>query len=429
MTKVSNIDGSDGPASPVEKLPDTTPLRQIPGLLACLGTRTLAAFASQIQAVAIGWQIYAMTHKVVLLGLVGLAQFLPMIICVFPAGHVADHFSRRRIVMICQIMEAMLALSLATLSFMHALTPFLICLIVALFGVCRSFEMPAQQTFLPNIVPAEVFPRAAALGSSLFQVASIAGPSLGGVLYGFGAGGCYIVCAAGFMSALLCTSSLHLGSDSLRVRQPITIESLFGGIVFLRSQPALLGAISLDLFAVLLGGATAMLPVYADDILHAGPLGLGLLRAAPAMGAVLMAVFLSFSPLKRHAGRIMFLSVAIFGLTTILFALSRSVFVSVLALAILGAADVISVMVRGTLVQLRTPDAMRGRVSAVNMLFIGSSNQLGEFESGMLAAAIGTVPSVVAGGVGTLLVTLLWMKIFPDLRRLDRLDDIRPADL
>jgi MFS family permease len=172
-----------------------------------------------------------------------------------------------------------------------------------------------------------------------------------------------------------------------------------------------------------------MLPVYADDILHAGPLGLGLLRAAPAMGAVLMAVFLSFSPLKRHAGRIMFLSVAIFGLTTILFALSRSVFVSVLALAILGAADVISVMVRGTLVQLRTPDAMRGRVSAVNMLFIGSSNQLGEFESGMLAAAIGTVPSVVAGGVGTLLVTLLWMKIFPDLRRLDRLDDIRPADL
>ncbi|MDG6094630.1 MFS transporter [Acetobacter sp. AN02] len=404
-------------------------LSSIPGFRFCIGGRTLSAFASQIQAVAVGWQIYALTHSTAALGFVGLAQFLPMVALVFPAGHVADQFSRRRIVITAQIVEMICAVILAITSYEHMLGAGGIYLAVMMFGVCRSFEMPAQQTFLPTLVPASLFPKATAISSSMFQTALVAGPSLGGLLYGFGADFCYAICAAGFALAACSAFMLPLrGQGTGKARQPMTLQSVFGGIDFLRKQPAMLGAISLDLFAVLLGGATAMLPAYAGDILHAGPVGLGLLRAAPAMGAVAMAGVLSVWQIKRHAGMKMFISVYIFGLATIVFAVSTSVFVSVIALAILGAADVISVMVRGALVQLRTPDSMRGRVSAVNMLFIGSSNQLGEFESGMLATAIGTVPSVVAGGVGTLIVAAVWMKFFPQLRDLDRLDDITPAD-
>ncbi|MCE0745521.1 MFS transporter [Acetobacter sicerae] len=405
--------------------PDPTLLRQ-PGLISCLVGRNLSAFSSQVQAVAVAWQIYSLTHSSASLGFVGLAQFLPMMLLTLPAGHVADQFNRRRIVITCQVVEALAACGMAIASWQHLIGPWALYLLVALFGACRAFEMPAQQTFLPAIVPASLFPRAAALSSSLFQVACIAGPSLGGVLYGFGADTCYALCCIGFAASALATASITMRFPERR-RQPITLESVMGGIAFLRRQRPMLGAISLDLFAVLLGGATALLPVYADDILHAGPVALGLLRAGPAMGAVLMAVIMTRWPIRKNAGKIMFLSVAIFGLATIVFGVSRSIPLSILALMVLGAADVISVMVRGALIQLGTPDEMRGRVSAVNMLFIGSSNQLGEFESGMLAACVGAVPAVVIGGIGTLVVTGLWMRLFPGLRELDRLDDIKPA--
>ncbi|GAN67569.1 MFS transporter [Acetobacter orleanensis] len=402
-----------------------TPLLSQPGLVAALTSRTLGAFSSQVQAVAVGWQIYALTHSAAALGFVGLAQFLPMVMFIFPAGHAADQHDRRRIVITCQIIEACAAAFMALASFEHFLAPSMIYGLVALFGISRAFEMPAQQTFLPSLVPTSVFPRASALSASLFQVASIAGPSLGGLLYGLGAGICYALCAAGFAVAALATTSMTLRFPA-RPRQPATLSAVFGGISFLRRKPAMLGALSLDLFAVLLGGATAMLPLFATDILHAGPLGLGLLRAAPAIGALLVATVLARYPLGRHAGLWMFVAVMIFGVATIIFGLSRSIPVSITALAVLGGADVISVMVRSALVQLGTPDEMRGRVSAVNMLFIGSSNQLGEFESGMLASAIGAVPAVVVGGIGTLIITGLWMAFFPGLRKLDRLDDIKP---
>ncbi|GBQ23188.1 major facilitator superfamily transporter [Acetobacter estunensis NRIC 0472] len=392
----------------------------------CLVGRNVAAFSSQVQAVAVAWQIYALTHSAAVLGFVGLAQFLPMLLLTLPAGHVADQFDRRRIVLTCQAIEASAALFMAVGSWEGWIAPWALYVLVALFGACRAFEMPAQQTFLPSIVPASLFPQAAALSSSLFQVACIAGPSLGGVLYGLGADVCYALCAVGFGASAIATASLKF-KVSERPRQPATLASVLGGISFLKSRPAMLGAISLDLFAVLLGGATALLPVYAYDILHAGPVSLGLLRAGPAMGAVLMAAILTRWPLNRHAGRAMFLAVAIFGMATIVFGISHSIPLSIAALMVLGAADVVSVMVRGALVQLGTPDEMRGRVSAVNMLFIGSSNQLGEFESGMLAAAIGTVPAVVLGGVGTLVVTAVWMRFFPGLRDLDRLNDIKPT--
>ena len=407
--------------------PSDNVLWRQPGLVGCLAGRTLSAFSSQVLAVAVGWQIYALTHSAASLGFAGLAQFLPMMLLTLPAGHVADQFNRRRIVMICQMIETTAAFAAAIASWQHMIGPLALYALVALYGACRAFEMPAQQTFLPAIVPTSVFPRAAALSSSLFQVACIAGPSLGGVLYGFGADTCYALCSAGFLMAAVSTASIELRFPT-RQRQPITLESVLGGIAFLRRQKTMLGAISLDLFAVLLGGATALLPVYADDILHAGPIALGLLRAGPAVGAMLMAFAMTRWPIRRNAGQAMFLSVAVFGVATIVFGLSRSVALSIIALMVLGAADVISVMVRGSLVQLGTPDGMRGRVSAVNMLFIGSSNQLGEFESGMLAACVVAESAVVIGGVGTLIVTLLWMRLFPGLRDLDGLDDITPGE-
>jgi MFS family permease len=415
------------PDTPGKVLPHLSArLLDHPGLVAFLTARTLSSFSSQVQAVAVGWQIYMLTHSARALAWVGLAQFLPMFCLTLMAGHVADHFDRRAIAATCQVLEACGALIMAVGSFGHWLTPPMIYGMVALFGAARAFEMPSQQTFLPALVPPTLFPRASALSSSLFQVASIMGPSLGGLLYGIGAGFCYGTCTVGFGMAALSTISMRLEAP-IRVRRPMTLATVLGGLHFIRAQPEMLGAISLDLFAVLLGGATAMLPLYANDILHAGPIGLGLLRTAPALGALLCAVVFARWPLNRRAGQAMFTAVAIFGVATIVFGLSRSLPLSILALAVLGAADVISVVVRGALVQLRTPDEMRGRVSAVNMLFIGSSNQLGEFESGMLASLIGPVEAVVLGGVGTLVVTLLWIRMFPGLRRLDRLDDIRPA--
>ena len=392
-----------------------------------LAARTAAALASQMQVVALGWQIYALTGRPLALGLLGAAQFLPVVCLVFVAGHVLDRFDRGRIARLCMAIDAMGSLALAVLSARHALTPGLIYVLVALFGAARAFEQPAMQALLPTLVSRARYPKAAALSSSFFTTATIVGPSLGGLLYGIRPEVPYAVAAAlyvaGTMALGLVTRAAPIvAAAEAPVRPPVTLAAVFGGVAFLRQRPEILGAISLDLFAVLLGGATALLPVYARDILHAGPLGLGFLRAAPAVGALAVSLVLARFPVRGRAGAVMFASVTVFGLATIVFGLSRSLPVSVMALAVAGGADVVSVVIRSTLIQLRTPDEMRGRVAAVNVLFIGSSNQLGEFESGVLASLLGTVPAVVLGGVGTLAVVGAFVWLFPGLRKLDRID-------
>ncbi|TLU74236.1 MFS transporter [Lichenicoccus roseus] len=401
----------------------TPPVRLLshPGLSLLLLSRGGSSLGYQMQAVAVGWQIYELTHRAFSLGLLGLAQFAPMVLLIFVAGHVADQFDRRRVAALCQCVEALGATVLAAGSLLHFLTPGLIYAVVALLGAARAFEGPCMQAMLPSLVPAALFPRAAALSSSMLQTCTIVGPSLGGLLYGLGAPVPYVVCTAMFLVAA-CMNGLVRMESPPRPARKVDLDAVFGGIRFIRANPDILGAISLDLFAVLLGGATALLPVYAHDILHAGPVALGLLRAAPAIGALAVSLVLARRPISGGAGRLMFAAVAVFGIATIVFGVSRSLPLSIGCLAVLGGADVVSVVVRSSLVQLRTPEEMRGRVSAVNMLFIGTSNQLGEFESGSLAALVGAVPAVVLGGVGTLLVTLLWMKLFPTLRRLDRLE-------
>ena len=392
-----------------------------PGVLPMISGRSLSSLASQMQAVVVGWQIYALTGSAFSLGLVGLAQFLPVVVLVFVAGHVVDRSDRRLIAGTCQIIACLAALCLAAASFTHVLTPPMIYALVVVIGAVRAFEAPSLQALLPALVPAAAFPQAAALSSSLFQTATIVGPSIGGLLYGLGPDIAYATCAATFLIAAISTLQVPpiVRAGAL---EPPTLASVFGGLTFIRQRPEILGAISLDLFAVLMGGATALLPVYASDILKAGPFGLGLLRAAPGVGALGVSLWLARKPMHSRLGARMFASVFVFGLATIVFGLSRSLPLSVAALAVLGGADVVSVVIRSTLVQMRTPDAMRGRVAAVNMLFIGSSNQLGEFESGTLAGFLGAVPAVVIGGIGTLAVAWIWMALFPQLRRLDQVE-------
>jgi len=382
--------------------------------------RVCSTLAFQMQGVAVGWQIYALTGSAWYLGLVGLAQFLPMFLLTLAVGHVADRYDRRRIAAACQIVEAAALALLAAGSYTGTLGKGAILAIMFVAGAARAFEGPTMQALFPGLVPQELIPRAAAWSASANQTASIVGPALGGLLYALGPttvyalAGLLILAASGFITAIRVARAPQR-------REPISVTTLFAGIAFIRSRPEILGAISLDLFAVLLGGATALLPIYARDILVTGPTGLGLLRTAPALGALAMSVVLARSPLKHRVGRIMFASVFIFGAATVVFALSTSFTLSILALVVLGAADVISVVIRSSLVQIETPDAMRGRVSAVNSMFIGTSNQLGEFESGATAALFGTVPAVLIGGIGTIAVVLLWMRLFPRLTRIDSL--------
>jgi MFS family permease len=397
-----------------------TLLRQ-PGVLPMILGRSLSSLAAQMQAVAVGWQIYALTGSAFSLGLVGLAQFLPVVTLVLVAGHVVDRSDRRKIAAICQAIAGTAALALALAAFTHHLAPAMIYALVVVVGAAKAFEGPSLQALLPALVPGELFPSAAALSSSMFQTATILGPSLGGLLYGLGSGIVYAMCAGVFFMAAVSTYQVPAIIRKAALEPP-SFASFFGGLTFIRQRPEILGAISLDLFAVLLGGATALLPIYAHDILKAGPVGLGLLRAAPGIGAILVSVWLTRHPMRGVLGLKMFAAVGVFGLATIVFGISRSLPLSVAMLATLGGADVISVVIRSSLVQMRTPDAMRGRVAAVNMLFIGSSNQLGEFESGTLAALLGATPAVVLGGVGTLLVACVWMGLFPALRRLNRID-------
>lgn len=379
-----------------------------------------ATLAYQMLSVGVGWQMYALTGRALDLGLVGLAQFLPSFLLVLVVGHVADRFDRRRTLQASVIVQALATLGLALGSYTGGMDERGIYALVVVVGAARAFQQPAMQALLPVLVPRHLLSRAIAASSSASQAAFIAGPALGGVVYVAGPSAVY-----GTATALLLATASAVAGIRLReapgVSGKVTLESVFAGIRFIRSRPAVLGAISLDLFAVLLGGATALLPIYARDILRSGPWALGVLRASSALGALAMALWLVRYPIRRHVGRTMFAAVAVFGAATVVFGVSRSFALSVVALATLGAADMISVVVRQSLVQMQTPDHMRGRVSAVNALFIGTSNQLGEFESGVTAAWFGVVASVVIGGVGTLAVVALWMRMFPELARIDRL--------
>ena len=382
----------------------------------------------QIQSVAVGWQIYAIAHSPLALGYAGLAQFLPMVLCVLPAGHVADRYDRRMLIAAGYLVQAIAAALFLTLALVHppALWPWYA--VLALFGAARSFVSPAAQAFVPQLVPRDQFPEAVAWNSSIFQIAVIAGPALGGAIYILGPAIAYAICFVMFLLvavlvvAIRTVSAAHPLEPGLTGRQRLT-----AGITYVSGHSLVLGAITLDLFAVLLGGATALLPVYARDILHTGPAGLGLLRSAPAAGAAVVGILLSRLPLNRHAGPKLFGCIAIFGLATIVFGVSRDFGLSLAALAVLGGSDMVSVYIRSTLIQLATPDHMRGRVSAVNRLFIGASNELGEFESGLTASLFGTVPAVVIGGVGTLAVVLFGLALFPRLRAIDRLSDVTPS--
>ena len=399
--------------------PDT-PLRHHRSFLAFWLARVCTASGYQMLNVAIGWHLYALTGSVLDLGLAGLFGFLPRLLFMLHTGHVADRYERRRVAALCQAGQALVALILVLGSASDNVSRELIFALAFVLGAARAFEMPATQALLPNLVPPALFPRAVAASASAMQMATIVAPALGGLLYAFGA--LWVYGPALLLYLLACALSLGLRPrPQAPHRESATLDSLLAGIRFIRSQPDVLGSISLDLFAVLLGGATALLPVFARDILATGPWGLGLLRSAPAAGALLMSLWLAHFPIERRSGAIMFAAVAVFGLTTVAFGLSSSFWLSLAVLVLLGAADMISVVIRSTLVQLETPDAMRGRVSAVNGLFIGASNQLGEFESGLTAAWFGTVPAVVLGGLGTLLVTGLWVRLFPTLARRDRL--------
>ena len=395
-------------------------LRQHRPFLAFWLARVFTASGFQMLTVAIGWHLYQLTGNVLDLGLVGLVEFAPRVLFMLHTGHVADRYDRRKVAALCQSLQGLIALALAVGSATDNVTRELIFALAFLLGATRSFEMPATQALLPNVVPPGLFPRAVAASASATQSATIVAPAVGGFLYAFGSLWVYGPTVALYAIACVLTLSLQARGQVVQ-RGRASIESLLAGIRFIRSRPDILGAISLDLFAVLLGGATALLPVFAKDILLTGPLGLGLLRSAPAVGALAMSLWLARFPFERNVGRTMFTAVGVFGVATIAFGLSTSFWFSLAVLVVLGAADMISMVIRSSFVQLETPDEMRGRVSAVNGLFIGASNQLGEFESGVTAHWFGTVPAVVMGGVGTLVVTGLWIKMFPTLAKRDRL--------
>jgi MFS family permease len=384
--------------------------------------RVLTTTASEMQAVAVAWQVYSLTHRPLDLGLVGLAQFLPGILLFLVTGQTADRFPRQRILQACCAGFAVCSVLLLGMT-LHGLSSiYPIYCVLLLNGTVRAFNGPASQAFLPLLVPAEEFPKAVAWNSSIFQAATIAGPVAGGLLYGWTASPTLVYCGA----AIECLAAL-LVLTGVRVRVPqgrrpaATYGMALEGLRYIRRNRMILGAISLDLFAVLLGGAVALLPVYAREVLKIGASGLGLLRSGPGLGALVMAVAVARWPLRRHAGAIMLWCVCGFGVFTVIFGLSRNLALSLAALAMIGAFDMVSVIVRHTLVQLSTPDEMRGRVSAVNMVFIGASNEVGQFESGITAQWFGAVPAVVLGGLGTIAIVAIWAWRFPALRRVDAL--------
>jgi len=372
--------------------------------------------------VAVAWQLYELTGSALDLGLVGLVQFVPMVPLTLVVGQVADRCDRRVIVIACEVVKAAAAAALALGALGGWQTRASIFALVALLGAAQAFENPAMTALVPEVVARSLIAPAMAWVISAGQTAQIVGPALGGFLYVFGPGAAYFTAGAMFILAAVLVMAIRI-ERVVRPREPITLETVFSGVAFIQSRRVLLGSMSLDLFAVLFGGATALLPVFAKDILGVGPVGLGLLRSAPAVGALAISIFLARYPLERRIGPNLFRSVIVFGAATVVFGLSTSFALSLVSLTVLGAADVVSMVIRMSLAQIRTPDAMRGRVSAVHSLFTGTSNQLGAFESGVLAALIGTVPSVLLGGVGTIAVAGLWMLLFPELRRLGRFEE------
>ena len=384
--------------------------------------RFLMVAGLEMQSVAVGWQIYEITRRPLDLGLVGLAQFLPGLLLFLLGGHVADRFDRRRILLACYSSFALCSLALLTITLrgIHGVAP--VYLVLVAIGLVRVFNGPAGQAFSPLLVPAAVFPNAAAWGSSIFNAATILGPVIGGVLYALRGNpvAVYLTAAASLAASVLLMLPIRVNGVQ-QISRGRDWNTVLDGFQYVWRNKLILGTTTLDLFAVLLGGAVALLPVFARELLHAGPRGLGLLRASPGLGAGLMAIVIAYIPLRRRAGVKMLCCVAAFGAATIVFGLSRNLYLSMFALFLVGAADMVSVIVRSTVVQLATPDEMRGRVSAVNMLFIGASNEFGQFESGVTAQWMGAVPAVVAGGVGTIFVVALWSWLFPALRKVDHL--------
>jgi MFS family permease len=381
--------------------------------------RFCSTLAVQMQGVAVGWQVYSISGNPLDLGLIGLAQFAPFSVLVLVAGQLADRADRRAILFLCFTVECLCGIFLLyfTVTGQQAVWP--VFAVMALYGSARAFMMPTAQALMPNLVPAEHFANAVALNSSSLQVAILTGPTLGGLLYVFGPERVYFSVACLLLASQILL--LFVSADRRAAsNQPASWRTFLEGLQFVWGKPVVLGAISLDLFAVLFGGATALLPAVASDILHVGPVELGLLRTAPGLGAALTALTLAFFPISRRVGRWMFDGVVLFGFATIAFGLSDNLYVSLAALALLGSGDMVSMYIRQMLVQLETPDAIRGRVSAVNAVFIGASNELGEFESGLAAAWLGLAPSIIAGGFATLAVALIWVRGFPALRRMDR---------
>lgn len=400
---------------------DKNPLFAQRSFLRFWATRVATTMANQMLMVAVGWQMYDLTHSAWDLGLVGLVQFAPALLLTLVVGQVADHYDRRKVLASCLAGQAVVSLLLVWASFSGWINRELILLASVALGVTKAFQMPTQQALTPQLVPAELLPRALAFASSGTQFAIIAGPATGGFVYVSGAGAVYALCAGLIVLGLGFLTGVKTEHAAVRAREPVTRKSLLAGIRFIWHRKPVLGAISLDLFSVLLGGATALLPIYARDILHTGPWGLGFLRGAPALGAFVTSLWLTRHPIERRAGKLMFAAVAVYGVSTLVFGLSTNFMLSLVMLAFSGAGDMVSVVIRQSLVQLETPDEMRGRVSAVNSVFIGASNQLGEFESGATAAAWGAVTSVVVGGLGTLTVVAIWMRLFPELARRERL--------
>lgn len=399
---------------------DATLLRHNSSFRHFISSRILSSLAFHGITVAIGWLVYDQTRSALALGLLGLIQFLPVLILTFVVGQVADQFDRRRIGLICQVVQAITVVVMAIGVWQGWLDTVGIFIGVAVLGSAIAFERPTMAALLPSIVPASSLQHAIATSTSFMQASIIVGPALGGLLYGLGPVVPFVVAAIFYVAAAINVILIARPGEA-RAREPFTLETVFAGVAFIRSRPIILGALSLDLFAVLLGGVTSLLPIFARDILDAGPWALGFLRAAPAVGAFATAIWLSRYRLERHVGRTMLVSVAIFGVATIVFALSTSIVLSVIMLAILGASDAVSVVIRSSLAQLLTPESMRGRVNALNSLFIGASNQLGDFESGVIAALIGPVAAGILGGVGTLAIVVVWAKLFPGLRKVQTL--------
>lgn len=392
------------------------------------GTRWTGSFGTQIQSVAMGWQMYALARQTrsveesaFLVGMIGLATFIPVFLLTLPAGECADRYDRKKVLLLCLTGEIASVLTLAIATVNGYASPALLLGIAVVFGASRAFFAPANTALGPMLVPRKLLPRAIAWNSLAWQSASIAGPAAAGFLVARSAETAYFTTFALYGLSAMLVLAIR-GNAKPETNPGSRWQLVKEGLAYVWRQKIVFGAISLDLFAVLLGGATALLPVFARDVLHVGPEGFGILRASPAIGATAVALYLAANPIRRHAGRIMFLGVAVFGASTVVFGLSTSLWLSVAALAVLGGADMLSVFVRQTLVQLVTPDHMRGRVASVSSVFIGASNELGEFESGVVARLLGPVGAAVFGGVGAMMVTGLWAKLFPDLRRADRLE-------